>query len=191
MSNDIKAIKPGMVDESQISADLKSNDSMDRLEGELYTIALPGVDAVFEEHAALINHSIQSIGMGKYQWHLFIMCGFGWMIDQVRSSSLDLHSSAENCYQLWQTAIAGSLASVGREFAPEYNSLLTLALKAGLVVGATFWGIGSDIIGRRLAFNVTLFIAGAFGLAIGAAPNFTACAVMAGLIGFGIGGNRE
>ncbi len=57
------------------------------------------------------------------------------------------------------------------------------------MVGATFWGLGSDLIGRRLTFNVTLFIAGAFGIAAGSAPNFAAVGVMVAFVGFGIGGN--
>jgi MFS family permease len=46
------------------------------------------------------------------------------------------------------------------------------------------------LIGRRLAFNLTLGIAGIFGVASGAAPNFAGLAVMFALIGFGVGGNR-
>jgi MFS family permease len=42
----------------------------------------------------------------------------------------------------------------------------------GLCVGASFWGIGSDIMGRRLAFNLTLLIASVFGIAAGAAPSW-------------------
>ena len=55
----------------------------DRLSGELATIQVPGVDAVFEEQAALVNHAVQFIGMGKYQWALFALAGYGWMCDQV------------------------------------------------------------------------------------------------------------
>jgi MFS family permease len=59
----------------------------------------------------------------------------------------------------------------------------------GLCVGANFWGIGSDIIGRRLAFNLTLLIAGVFGIAAGAAPSWIgACGLFAAL-GVGVGGN--
>jgi MFS family permease len=43
----------------------------------------------------------------------------------------------------------------------------TLALFTGLCIGASFWGTASDVIGRRLAFNMTLFLAGAFGLGVG------------------------
>lgn len=48
----------------------------------------------------------------------------------------------------------------------------TCALFLGLCLGASFWGVASDIIGRRLAFNTTLFLAGVFGLASGGGPNW-------------------
>src|SRR5438045_6325729 len=39
-----------------------------------------GVDPVFEAKAAYINCALQHIGMGKYQWKLFALCGFGWVL---------------------------------------------------------------------------------------------------------------
>lgn len=48
----------------------------------------------------------------------------------------------------------------------------TCALFLGLCIGASFWGIASDVVGRRPAFNLTLFISGAFGLAAGGGPNW-------------------
>lgn len=30
----------------------------------------------------LINKAIGDIGMGSYNWQLFILCGFGWMADK-------------------------------------------------------------------------------------------------------------
>lgn len=30
----------------------------------------------------VINKALTDIGMGKYQWSLFILCGFGWMADK-------------------------------------------------------------------------------------------------------------
>lgn len=93
--------------------------------------------------------------------------------------------------QLWQTTVSDALAQVAVEFQPQHSAFLSLALIAGLVCGAGFWGLGSDLIGRRLAFNLTLFIAAVFGIAAGAAPNFIACAVLVSFIGFGVGGNRK
>ena len=30
----------------------------------------------------IINRAIQDIGMGRYQWELFILCGMGWLADK-------------------------------------------------------------------------------------------------------------
>jgi hypothetical protein len=32
--------------------------------------------------AKVINRAIQDIGMGRYQWGLFVLCGFGWIADK-------------------------------------------------------------------------------------------------------------
>ena len=50
----------------------------------------------------------------------------------------------------------------------------TCALFLGLCIGASFWGTASDVIGRRLAFNVTLLLAGVFGLASGGGQSWIA-----------------
>jgi MFS family permease len=59
----------------------------------------------------------------------------------------------------------------------------------GLCLGASFWGIASDIIGRRLAFNCTLFIAGVFGLAVGGANSWIGACGLYAALGAGVGGN--
>ena len=43
--------------------------------------------------------------------------------------------------------------------------------------------------GRRLAFNMTLFLAGVFGIAVGAAPNWIAVCALFAALGTGVGGN--
>lgn len=35
----------------------------------------------------VINKAIQDIGMGRYNWQLFVLCGFGWFADKYVSSS--------------------------------------------------------------------------------------------------------
>jgi len=131
-----------------------------------------GVNPIFEAKAAILNSAIQQIGMGKYQWKLFALCGFGWAADN-----------------LWLQGVALILPQVGMEFQPPHQTFLTLALYAGLIIGASFWGVTADIIGRRLAFNLTLFIAALFGTAAGGGPNFVGTASMVACIGLGTGGN--
>ena len=42
---------------------------------------------------------------------------------------------------------------------------------------------------HRWSFNITLFLAGVFGLAAGGAPNFIALASLFAVVGLGVGGN--
>jgi hypothetical protein len=36
----------------------------------------------YEMRSKLINKAIQDIGMGRYNWQLFVLCGFGWFADK-------------------------------------------------------------------------------------------------------------
>ena len=75
------------------------------------------------------------------------------------------------------------------EFNPSYPRALTIAVYVGMLIGALFWGISADIIGRRFAFNVSLFICSAAGVVAGAAPSWTSLAFFISMVGFGGGGN--
>jgi MFS family permease len=65
----------------------------------------------------------------------------------------------------------------------------SVAYNAGLICGASFWGISADLIGRKPAFNVTLLIGGIFGIAAGGVNNFVAFCVLWAIIGTAAGGN--
>jgi MFS family permease len=56
-----------------------------------------------------------------------------------------------------------------------------------MLLGALFWGMSADVIGRRFAFNVSLFLCSAFTIIAGAAPNWPSLAVFIALLGFGVG----
>lgn len=74
-----------------------------------------------------------------------------------------------------------TLTQLSMEFgvSEDHVRFTTCALFLGLCIGASFWGIASDVIGRRPAFNLTLFITGVFGLAAGGGPTWVGyvCAV--------------
>lgn len=80
------------------------------------------------------------------------------------------------------------LAPVVSEFQFQ-GPFLSLAMNIGLFAGAVFWGLGCDIWGRRWSFNITLLIAGVFGLSAGASGNFVALASLLAVMGIGVGGN--
>ncbi|CAG8982309.1 hypothetical protein HYALB_00005309 [Hymenoscyphus albidus] len=137
-------------------------------------VAASGHDTAYDLKSKVINKAIQDIGMGWYNWELFILCGFGWFADN-----------------LWLQGVALTLPSLQAEFGVSETNVryTTCSLFIGLCIGASFWGIGSDIMGRRLAFNCTLMLAGIFGISAGAAPSWIgACGLFAAL-GVGVGGN--
>jgi MFS family permease len=92
---------------------------------------------------------------------------------------------------LWLQGVALTLPSLSAEFGVSENEVryTTLALFLGLCIGASFWGVASDVIGRRLAFNFTLMFAGIFGLAAGGAPNWYGVCALYACLGLGVGGN--
>ncbi|KAI3604645.1 sugar transporter [Moniliophthora roreri] len=132
-----------------------------------------GVSAIYDAKSRLINEHMQNeVGFGRYQFQLFLLTGLGWAADNI-----------------WLQGVAIILPQIQRELQPTRVEYTTLALYVGLILGATTWGILADLIGRRLSFNITLFIAGVFGVCAGAANNFTTLAALIACVGFGIGGN--
>ncbi|OJJ34407.1 hypothetical protein ASPWEDRAFT_42416 [Aspergillus wentii DTO 134E9] len=131
-----------------------------------------GIDLSYTAKAEVLNRAIQDIGMGRYQWQLFAVIGFGWASDN-----------------LWPIVTSLILTPVTYEFHVSRPPLLTLAQNIGLLVGALFWGFGCDIFGRKLAFNLTIGITAVFGLVAAGSSNFAAVCVFSALWSVGVGGN--
>lgn len=66
---------------------------------------------------------------------------------------------------------------------------MTIAVYVGMLVGAIFWGLSADIIGRKWAFNCSLFICSIFAILAGSSPNWIALGVFVCFSAFGAGGN--
>ncbi|KAF5002564.1 hypothetical protein FDECE_10594 [Fusarium decemcellulare] len=130
------------------------------------------LDPVYEAKARVLNRAIQEIGMGRYQWELFVVIGFGWASDN-----------------LWPIVTSLIFTPIANEFSPDRPQYLTLAQNIGLLAGAMFWGFGCDIFGRKWAFNLTLGLTAIWGLIAASAPNFAAIGVFDALWSFGVGGN--
>lgn len=110
--------------------------------------------------------------MGRYQWQLFTVVGFGWASDN-----------------LWPIVTSLILTPIVNEFHPSKGPLLSLSQNIGLLAGAVFWGFGCDVFGRKPAFNLTLGTAAFWGMVSASSPNFAAIGVFAAFWSFGVGGN--
>ncbi|KAJ5583939.1 hypothetical protein N7450_006603 [Penicillium hetheringtonii] len=121
----------------------------------------------------LVGKCMEEIGMGKFQWKLFIVTGFGWIVDNFASQGIG--SVQPPIQQEFSDIVQVSYSSV--------------AYYVGLILGATFWGISSDLIGRRPAFNCTLLIAGTFLCAAAGSLNFLTFSALWAVIGTAAGGN--
>ncbi|GFP56199.1 MFS siderochrome iron transporter 1 [Trichoderma asperellum] len=128
----------------------------------------------YEIKSKLINKAIQDIGMGRYNWQLFILCGFGWFADN-----------------LWLQGVSLTLPSLSAEFdIPEKTvRYTTSSCFVGLSLGSFLWGIGSDVFGRRIAFNMTLLITSIFGILAAYGRSWGAVCFLYAAFGFGVGGN--
>ncbi|GAA5967349.1 hypothetical protein JCM8115_006115 [Rhodotorula mucilaginosa] len=134
-----------------------------------------GIDAHFMAKAQVINESLEECGMGRFQWELFMSAGFGYFSDNIWLQSI---------------AIVMPYVAIEDHF-PDYPMIrmATFALYMGLIPGALLWGMTADVIGRRIAWNSTLFISAVFGLAAGASPDFYVLCVLLALNGVGTAGN--
>ncbi|KAK6457413.1 putative inorganic phosphate transporter [Scheffersomyces xylosifermentans] len=170
----LKEIKPNSSVSKLDSSVSHDSDLSSFLEGELYDVN--DTNRTYLAKSKIISDAINTIGFGRYQYGLFFVAGFGWLSDNAWPIATGLILAR-------LTEVDGVHAPVGK--AP----YLTLAQNFGLLAGALFWSLSSDIIGRRWAFNLTFLITGVFAIISGGSPNFAAVGVFDAFWSFGVGGN--
>lgn len=136
-----------------------------------------GFEQVYLEKSKVISRAIDEIGFGKYQRGLFVVAGFGWFSD--------------NAWPVATSLILPRLLEVDGVHPPSpgRTPLIPLAQNLGLLAGALFWSLSSDVTGRKWAFNITFLWTAVWAIVAGASPNFAALGVFAALWSFGVGGN--
>ncbi|KAJ5246304.1 hypothetical protein N7468_001287 [Penicillium chermesinum] len=171
------------MDEIQLSKKIEpaSEQAVDEGMGKVFSLDNPEVEHFYGSsttHAyrlksELVGKCMEGIGMGKFQWKLFVVTGFGWIVDNFASQGIGS----------MQPPIELEFSDITKV---SYSSV---AYYVGLILGASFWGISSDLIGRKPAFNCTLLIAGIFLSACAGSMNFIAFSAFWAVIGTAAGGN--
>ncbi|ETI26190.1 hypothetical protein G647_02967 [Cladophialophora carrionii CBS 160.54] len=140
------------------------------VEGQIFS--MNDVDPALDKKMRLVNNAIDEIGWTGMHLKLFFLNGFGY--------------AADSLILLLQSVTAGQAAL---EFNPSLQNGMTVAAYCGMLLGALFWGLSADVIGRRFAFNVSLFSCSIFAICAGASPNWYALGAFTALAAFGSGGN--
>ncbi|TFK51965.1 MFS general substrate transporter [Heliocybe sulcata] len=130
--------------------------------------------STIDKKTLLLTTTIDTMGMGRYSWYIFFLCGYGYALDLM-----------------WAQAFGLIVSSAQQEFGipdSQFGTLLT-AFNVGLTIGAFSWGIIGDMFGRKWAFNLTVLLTGFWGLLLGSAPSWPWLCFLSVFTGFGIGGN--
>ncbi|KAH8896209.1 putative sugar transporter [Thozetella sp. PMI_491] len=151
-----------------------SLDQVTREASHAHGTVLPGAVNADGDIANLvfIENAINTIGMGSYQWRLAFSCGFGFLVDQMLLVSISL-TGPQSSY----------------EFGPKYATLLSASLYAGLLVGAAVLGLLADNFGRRMVWQMSIFLVSITAIVSAGAPNWAALNVFVAITGFFGGGN--
>lgn len=128
-------------------------------------------DDILAKKIHLANQALNEIGFTPYHWKMFCMNGMGYAVDSLLTL---LHSVCQ--------------VQINKEFKQDFSALVS-ANYVGLLIGALFWGLTADIIGRRIAFHVTLFVTALFGMATAGGLNYVAVCSLSAVCYFGAGGN--
>ncbi|KAG2142191.1 MFS general substrate transporter, partial [Suillus cothurnatus] len=140
------------------------------------------LDPVYQVKARILNDALQEIGMGKYQVsdsdNLWLVCAI-------------FMSRVLVCLLLSSYIVTGLILT---PVVNEFNVLgqwLKLAQNLGLLVGAAFRSLSSDVWDREVwwAFNITLGMTGLFAIAAGGLMNYVALCSLTAVWSVGVGGN--
>ncbi|CAI5760153.1 unnamed protein product [Candida verbasci] len=132
---------------------------------------LDGNDAILHQKIKLINDAIDEIGWTPYHLKLFFLNGMGYWTD----NQLNFLESSVRTFINYQ---------FGYKF-PVSN----LCYAGGMILGAIVFGCGSDLIGRKLAFNISLLLSAIFTIITGMMGNMASFCLFVLLSSFAAGGN--
>lgn len=134
--------------------------------------AVEGGDLVLSKKIHLINNALDEIGFTWYHAQLFCVAGFGYSVD----SQMAMIQSSVKVYVDYQMKGGG-------------YPVATEMFYGGLIVGSILFGFGSDLIGRKLAFNSSLLLSSTFGFFTGGTSSYAMYSIFMFLSTLAAGGN--
>jgi len=121
---------------------------------------------------ASVERGLQSAGVGKFQYRLFVIFGLVWLADAMQVLSIGF--------------TAPSIAKTFGITMPQALQTGTFFF-VGMLIGAFVFGRLADRIGRRPVLMMAVVIDACFGVASAFAPDFTWLLVLRFLTGIGVG----
>jgi hypothetical protein len=91
---------------------------------------------LYEKKALLVNRELNSQGMGKYQWYIFFLCGFGYLVDLLYAQAFGLVEPAiQQEFGFGGTAIVTSQAPWTYNETDKQSGNIFSSFSAGLTAG--------------------------------------------------------
>ncbi|RHZ47811.1 uncharacterized protein CDV56_101323 [Aspergillus thermomutatus] len=136
-----------------------------------------GSGAVYAAKAQVLNKALLDLGMGRYQWLLFLITSIGWFLDSF-----------------WMTSFVVIAPAASNEalffYSGDESSYFFVSLFVGMTIGAAAWPWMSDLLGRKWIFTSTLVLMGMGGLVGAGMPAFTGLCVVGFAVGLAVSGNQ-
>ncbi|KAL3567194.1 hypothetical protein D5086_032609 [Populus alba] len=120
-----------------------------------------------------VDEALASVGFGKFQRLVLVYAGLALFADAMEVMIL---------------SFVGPAVKSQWDLSSSQESLLSTAVFGGRFIGSFFWGLVSDLHGRRMGFlGATLLTCGA-GLLSAFSPNYASLVILRCLVGSGLGG---
>jgi putative MFS transporter len=121
-----------------------------------------------------IGELINQTGTGRFQRKMLVICGLAW---------------AFNAMEIMIIAFILPALKFGWQLEPHQEGLISGSIFIGMLLGAWFWGMASDYIGRKKAFIATVIIYSLFTFVGFFIPeDYITLALARCAAGFGVGG---